>query len=247
MNDTIRALSERKSVRIFNDKPIDEPIKQALFQAALQAPTAGNQTLYTILDITQPARKEKLAELCDHQSFIADAPLVLVFLADCQRWYDIFTVAECAPRHPGAGDLLLATADAVIAAQNVVVAAESFGLGSCYIGDVLEHCEAMRELLCLPNWVVPAAMLVIGYPTLQQTARKKPQRFAPEYIVQKDTYTPATAQMHRDFYLDRAARGGHSDIDWQKEITAFCTRKYQSDFSREMSRSAGVYLSEFIK
>ena len=60
--------------------------------------------------------------------------MVLVFVADCQRWYDGFAAAGCAPRPPREGDLLLAAADAAIAAQNTVVAAESFGLGSCYIG-----------------------------------------------------------------------------------------------------------------
>ena len=92
-------------------------LKNALFQAAMQAPTAGNQMLYTILDITDAALKARLADLCDHQPFIADAPVVLVFVADCQRWYDGFAAAGCAPRPPREGDLLLAAADAAIAAQ----------------------------------------------------------------------------------------------------------------------------------
>ena len=162
-NPTLDALCARKSVRVFTEEPVPQAVKNALFQAAMQAPTAGNQMLYTILDITDAALKARLADLCDHQPFIADAPVVLVFVADCQRWYDGFAAAGCAPRPPREGDLLLAAADAAIAAQNTVVAAESFGLGSCYIGDILENFEDVRSALALPPYAVPAAMLVLGY------------------------------------------------------------------------------------
>jgi len=156
-NPTLDALCARKSVRVFTEEPVPQAVKNALFQAAMQAPTAGNQMLYTILDITDAALKARLADLCDHQPFIADAPVVLVFVADCQRWYDGFAAAGCAPRPPREGDLLLAAADAAIAAQNTVVAAESFGLGSCYIGDILENCEDVRSALALPPYAVPAS------------------------------------------------------------------------------------------
>ena len=85
----------------------------------MQAPTAGNQMLYTILQITDQNLKERLAETCDHQPFIAKAPLVLVFLADFQRWYDAFASAGCHARLPAEGDLMLAVADACIAPRTV--------------------------------------------------------------------------------------------------------------------------------
>ena len=97
------------------------------------------------------------------------APLVLVFCADCKKWYDAYLEAGCTPRTPGVGDLMLAVTDAAIAAQNAVVAAESFGIGSCYIGDIMENCDTQRSLLYLPDYVFPAVMLVFGWPTQQQT------------------------------------------------------------------------------
>lgn len=167
----------------------------------MQAPTAGNQMLYTILQITDQNLKERLAETCDHQPFIAKAPLVLVFLADFQRWYDAFVFAGCHPRLPAEGDLMLAVADACIAAQNSVVAAQSLGIGSCYIGDILEQVEIHRELLDLPDYVMPAAMVVYGYPTDQQQNRKKPERFAPAYIVQENRYHTFSASEHEKMVL----------------------------------------------
>ena len=82
MNPTLKQLADRKSVRIFTDRPIGAEEKTAILRAASDAPTAGCQQLYTILDITEQELKAQLAESCDHQSFIAKAPLVLIFCAD---------------------------------------------------------------------------------------------------------------------------------------------------------------------
>lgn len=147
-NPILQSLFDRKSVRVYEEKPIPAEMKQAILEAAAQAPSAGCQQLYTILDITDPALKEALAESCDHQPFIAKAPLVLVFCADCKKWYDAYLEVGCTPRTPGVGDLMLAVTDAAIAAQNAVVAAESFGIGSCYIGDIMETAPAG---LCVPG------------------------------------------------------------------------------------------------
>ena len=162
MNQTLKELAERKSVRDFTDRPIGPEEKTAILHAAVQAPTAGCQQLYTILDVTDPQLKEKLAESCDHQPFIARAPLVLIFCADAQKWYDAYQFAGCVPRLPGEGDLLLAVDDALIAAQNAVTAAWSLGIGSCYIGDIMEQYALHREILNLPEYVFPAAMVVFG-------------------------------------------------------------------------------------
>ena len=74
-NAILSALTARKSVRVFTGDPITAEERAAILHAAFQAPTAGNQQLYTILDITDPALKATLADLCDHQPFIAKAPL----------------------------------------------------------------------------------------------------------------------------------------------------------------------------
>ena len=137
MNQVIEQLKERKSVRVFTDRQITPEEVSVILEAAVNAPTAGNQQLYTIINVTDKELKEKLAESCDNQPFIATAPLVLIFCADCRKWYNAFLEYSCEPRKPGAGDLLLAVSDANIAAQNAVVAAQSLGIGSCYIGDIM--------------------------------------------------------------------------------------------------------------
>lgn len=240
MNETIQGLLKRKSVRIFTDEPVSAEIKAQLFACAAAAPTAGNQQLYTILDITDQGLKDTLAVTCDNQPFIAKAPVVLIFCADASKWYQGFQHFGCEPRLPGAGDLVLAINDALIAAQNVVVAAHSLGLGSCYIGDIMERCEEHRELLNLPQYVFPAAMLVLGYPTQQQKDREKPQRQPMSMVVRENRYCAFTEDELAQL-LEPAAPGKTT----QERFHAFCQRKYNSDFSREMTRSVETYLADF--
>ncbi|HIX13351.1 MAG TPA: nitroreductase family protein [Candidatus Anaerofilum faecale] len=242
MNPILQSLYARKSVRAFEDRPIPEELKQQILEAAVQTPTAGNQQLYTILDITDPLLKQALSITCDHQPFIAKAPMVLIFCADCKKWLDAYREAGCTPRAPGAGDLLLAVTDAAIAAQNAVVAAESLGIGSCYIGDVMENCERQRELLHLPDYVFPAAMLVFGWPTRQQRERPKPARCPMEQIVHTNAYRCMDGQELRAMLAGRTGAQGFED--W---CAAFCARKYDSDFSREMTRSVEEYLRQFMR
>lgn len=241
MNETIRGLLERKSVRVFTDEPVDKEIKAQLFACAAAAPTAGNQQLYTILDITDQGLKDTLAVTCDNQPFIAKAPIVLIICADASKWYQGFQHFHCDPRAPGAGDLMLAACDAVIAAQNMVTAAHSFGLGSCYIGDIMEKCEEHRKMLKLPKYVFPVAMLVLGYPTQQQKDRQKPERQPLSMVVRENSYQAFTEdELAR--LLEPAEGEGQSVED---RFRAFCQRKYNSDFSREMTRSVEAYLADF--
>lgn len=240
MNDMIKQLYERKSVRVFEDREISAEEKRLILEAATMAPSAGNQQLYTILDITDQELKDQLAKTCDNQPFIAKAKMVLIFCADCQKWYEGFQKAGCQPRKPGVGDLLLAVSDANIAAQNAVTAAWSLGIGSCYIGDVMENCEIHREMLKLPPYVFPAAMLVFGYPTQQQQEREKPERADISSIVHENGYRSMDEAEYQEMFLPSNAAKSYED--WMK---AFCERKFNSDFAREMTRSVGEYLKEF--
>lgn len=242
MNEIMQSLYDRKSVRAFEDRPVPPELKEEILKAAVQAPSAGCQQLYAILDITDQALKDRLAETCDHQPFIGWAPVVLIFCADCKKWWDAYVEAGCHPREPGAGDLLLAVDDALIAAQNAVTAAQSLGLGSCYIGDIMEQCEEHRHLLGLPRWVFPAAMLVMGYPTQQQRDRPKPERFPLKHIVHENTYRPMAGGELREMFEART-----EGQTFEHFLSAFCKRKYDSDFSREMTRSVGEYLRDFAE
>lgn len=246
MNETIENLLQRKSVRVFEDKKISDQEREIIIASAIQAPTAGNQVLYTILDIDDQSVLDALAISCDHQAFIAESKLTLIFCADYQKWYDAFKDVLAIERKPGVGELMLAVSDALIAAQNAVVAAESLGIGSCYIGDIMEAYEYHRELLHLPHYVFPVAMLVFGYPTNQQKQRLKPKRFNEKYIVHKNYYQSMDSQTIKEMFEERASQTPDIPFHYEQWLTAFYNRKFNSDFSREMTRSVNEYIKHFM-
>lgn len=244
MNEVLRQLHDRKSVRVYEDRPVEPEVKRSILEAAIQAPTAGNMALYTILDITDPEKKALLAKSCDDQPFIAKAPMVLIFCADYRRWYDVFREYVDDVRKPDMGDLFLAEADALIAAQNAVVAAHSLGLGSCFIGDITENYEYHKKLLNLPQYVVPAAMLCFGYPTGQQQNRPKPPRHPVEALVHENGYCLDKAAQMPQMLETQQEKSGEALADY---IRRFCQRKWNSDFSVEMSRSCTEMVGDWCE
>lgn len=242
MNQTIQQLYDRKSVRVFTDEPITYDEKQMILTSALQAPTAGNMTLYSILDIQEQSLKDELAKRCDNQPFIAKAPLVLIFLVDFQKWHDIFNAyCEESPKIEEA-DLFLASQDCVIASQNAVVAAQSMGIGSCYIGDIMENFEINRKLLHLPKYALPYSMVVFGKPTQQQKDRIKPKRFELQDIVHTNTYRQKTIEETICMFEKQSEKTGKEFAEY---IKAFANRKFYVDFRKEMNRSAKAMLKQW--
>ena len=243
-NNTLKELSERKSVRAYEDRPIEPEKKRAILEAALQAPTAGNMTLYSIIDVTDQKLKDTLAVTCDNQPFIAKAPMVLVFCADYRKWYDVFCKYEEQVRKPAMGDFMLACDDTLIAAQNAVTAAHSLGIGSCYIGDIMERYETHKELFHLPKYVIPAAMVVFGYPTAQQKERKKPDRVDLNLVVSENEYRRVPVG---EFAAEMKKRQSQEEEAFDRWIKAFCKRKWNSDFSIEMSRSVKAMMDDWME
>ena len=246
MNETIKLLMERKSVRQFVQEPMPREDVEAILNDAVQAPSAGNMALWTIINVTDPEKKAALAKSCDNQPFIATAPMVLVFCADYRRWFEVFKTLDLGEelRIPAEGDFMLATADTIIAAHATVVAADALGYGSCYIGDIIEHCDTQREILGLPEYVKPVCMAVFGKPTQSQIDRKKPPRFRLEDVVHENGYKMQDAD---EMIRMLKERQGLDDEGFDRWIMAFTKRKWNCDFSREMSRSAAQMIEEWCE
>jgi len=253
VNETIRVIQNRRSVRAYRDRPIERDVVDLIINSAMRAPTAGNQMLYSIIEIEDQAIKEKLAKSCDNQPFIAKAPLVLLFLADYQRWFDLFIASDVESyceaegkelRLPGEGDLLLACCDALIAAQTAVIAGESLGIGSCYIGDIMENYEYHQDLLNLPQYAFPITLLCFGYPKAISPAKELTPRLPQEYIHFKDTYRRfdkgALVKMgetrNAQRYFGNASNVGQD----------YYARKFSADFSIEMTRSVKAAIRTWI-
>ena len=245
---------ERKSVRAYHDKPIPEEVKGQVLSAMLRAPTAGNMMLYSVLEIEDQPLKERLSETCDNQPFIAKAPWVLVFLADYARMMAFFEASGVPERciregkpflKPRESDLLLACCDALIAAQTAACAAESLGLGSCYIGDIMENWETHRDLLHLPRYTFPIAMLCFGYPTEQQIRRPQPTRLRQTLIVHKNRYAMPERAVLASLYTGEGFGTFIPKDEAANEGQALYIRKFSAEFSAEMRRSVASMLEDW--
>lgn len=241
-NETLELLRRRRSTRTYSAEPITGDERQAIFHSALRAPTAGGMVLYSIIEVTDQAIKDRLAITCDDQPFISTAPLVLVFVADYQKWTDLFALDE-QPRPCGPGDLLLACCDALIAAQNAVVAAESLGIGSCYIGDILENGEEHAALLALPPHTMPVAMVCFGKP------RRAPEPIAHfgQRLVHENRYERLAPEereaMAAELQRFHAPHGLPDGV--ARYPQAVYRRKIASAFMQEMNRSAVWWLERW--
>jgi nitroreductase len=172
-NETIRLLYERGSCRVFRDQKIPPDTLETVLGAGLHAATGGNLQPYSIIQIEDDEPRRELAKLGE-QAFIGDAPVSLLFCIDyhrLERWARLldapFTAAE-AFRH-----FWIAFQDTTICAQNICTAADALGLGSVYIGTVLEFFPRLREMFQLPNGVFPVVLLSLGYPGAKIPVKRK--------------------------------------------------------------------------
>lgn len=249
MNDTIKSIKDRVSLRNYKDKDISKEDLDVILDSAMQAPTAGNMMLYSILVIKDQDTKDILSKSCDNQPFIAKAPVILVFLADQQKWFDYYikeNVKEYSEKvgidfeAPQESDLMIACEDALIAAQNSVIAAESLGIGSCYIGDIIENYELHRDLLGLKDWTFPITMLCLGYYE-DDYNRVHRNRFDKKFIVFEEKYRQLSHDELDEMFEERAqfyVKSNKYEADNYAQM--FYAKKSGAKFSKEMARSVRI-------
>lgn len=251
--DVLEVIEARSSTRKFAQDPLTDEQRSAVLHAATRAPSAGAMMMYSIIDIRNQETLNQLAVLCDDQPFIATAPWALVFVVDYAKWIDLFEHAGCfepsfveqtgkSPRRaPGMGEFAIAAQDAVIAAQTAVIAAEAVGLGSCYIGDVVENAEAVGRLLDLPPYTLPLSMLVLGVPAKERPATPHPV----ENIVMAERYRRADAATMDKQVAEMDAMFRPHAREAGERVRDIYTRKHTSPFMAEMGRSMGRWFKNW--
>ena len=247
MNKVIETINNRVSLRRYKDIPISNEHLDIILNSAIKAPTAGNMMMYSIVKIKDSKTKERLSVTCDNQPFIKNAPVVLIFLADVNKWFKYFELCGIEDiKSPGLNDLMLGVNDALIAAQNAVIAAESLGIGSCYIGDIMENYEIHKELLNLPKYTFPACMLTLGYypDDYKRTFR---DRFNSDFVVFDEVYKNLNDDELKDMFSNKENNFPKTNPFNAKNFGELIyKRKTSSDFSIEMDRSIKENIKYFI-
>ena len=172
-NETLKLLFERSSCRRFSEQKIPEDVLETVLEAGTHAATAGNLQPYSIIKVEKNENKKKLADMCE-QSFIGAAPVLLLFCLDLhrnERWAKLETAPYTATssfRH-----FWVSFQDTIICAQNICTAADSMGLGSVYIGTVIDKPAELKTLFKLPEGVFPVVLVCLGYPVTRPKVAEK--------------------------------------------------------------------------
>ena len=253
-NETLNLIKNRRSIRVYNPKLLTQEEIDNIILGAMRAPTAGNLMMYSIIHVADQNLKDKLVKTCDNQPHIAKAPLVLLFLADMQRWWDYFKLSKVEEKcdeigkkfqTPQESDLLLACCDALIAAQNSVIAAEALGIGSCYIGDIMENYEIHREMFDLPKWVFPITLICFGYPKGDKNKIPLTTRFPRKFIQFKDKYYRLSENDFKAMLKDEKRKITVKEAENMGQ--QLYLGKLGADYSVEMRRSVKAALKEWLK
>jgi FMN reductase (NADPH) len=175
VNKTIDLLLSHRSVRKFKDQNLTEEQIKVIVESAQAASTSSFIQAYSIIGVTDSKKKEKLAQLAGDQDYVANNGHFFVFCADLFRHTVIEDMenAKLTKTLETTEKFMVSVIDASLAAQNATIAAESMGLGICYIGGIRNHCEEVGEVLKLPKRVIPLFGLAVGVP--DQHPDKKPR------------------------------------------------------------------------
>lgn len=155
---------EHKTIRKYKDQKIEKSILDKILNAGIRASTTGNMQVYSIVVSTDNNIKQALWECHFKQNMVLQAPTILTFCADFNRFNKWCENRKAEPGYDNFLSFYTASIDALLAAQNVALAAENEGLGICYLGTTTYNARKIIEILNLPKHVVPVTTLVVGYP-----------------------------------------------------------------------------------
>jgi nitroreductase len=160
----IDTLLNHRSIRKYKPKAIPNEILEKVLLAGTRASTTGNMQVYSMVVTSKPEIKEKLWEAHFKQTMVKEAPVVITFCADFNRFNKWCEQRKAVPGYDNFLSFMTAAIDALLVSQNVAVAAEDHGLGICYLGTTTYMAEKIIDILDLPRGVVPVTTLVVGYP-----------------------------------------------------------------------------------
>ncbi|AZB40976.1 oxygen-insensitive NADPH nitroreductase [Bacillus sp. FJAT-42376] len=242
MNSTIETILKHRSIRQFEDRPLTDEQISLLVKAAQAASTSSNIQAYSIIGVKNPAAKEKLAELAGGQSYVAHNGHFFVFCADLYRHQKIGEMEnmDVTESLESTEKFMVALIDAALAAQNTAVAAESMGLGICYIGGLRNNLPEVAKVLKTPERVIPLFGMAIGYP--DQNPDVKP-RLPFEHLYFEEQYDTDPAEYEKQlneynetvssYYKERT--GGERSDTWTGQM------------AQMLSHPQRMYMKEFVE
>lgn len=242
MNQLIETILNHRSIRKYEDKPLtDEQIK-IIVKSAQAAATSSYVQAYTIIGVKDIEKKKKLAQLAGDQPYVEKNGHLLVFCADLHRHELVAEMenVDVSQALETTECFMIALIDAALAAQNAALAAESLGLGICYIGGLRNNLVEVSEVLRIPKHVIPLFGMTIGYPA--NISDKKP-RLPFEHIYHEDEYQSDTSILKEQLkaYNDTITQYYTERTNGKRQDT------WTSQMATRFSNPKRLYMNEYVQ
>ena len=232
-------LNQHRTIRKYTHQQIDPELLNKLLETACRASNTGNMQAYSIVVTTDSELKNQLSPAHFNQPMITNAPVVLTFCADFNRFTKWCQQRDAEPGYDNFQSFMATAIDALIAAQTFCIAAESVGLGICYLGTTTYNARDIIDTLKLPKLVVPITTITVGYP---DGLSDQTDRLPLNAVVHSETYKDYSKEdidhtyfekENSDFYKQFVSENKKetlaqvfTDIRYSKKNNEFFTEKF---------------------
>ncbi|HPQ94178.1 MAG: oxygen-insensitive NADPH nitroreductase [Thiothrix sp.] len=228
MNAVMQAMRNHRSIRRFTAEPIAPETLRELIRSGQSAPSSSFIQAYSVIRVSNPEHRARIADAAGGQPWIREAAEFLVYCADLYRINHLCEQQGLGTLAGRTEHFLAASVDVALMAQNVLLAAESIGLGGVFIGGIRNDPALVSELLGLPERVYPVFGMCLGYPA--QAIEVKP-RLPVEVVLHEGHYQTAQVPEQvaaydaaiRDYYQSRSSNRKVSD--WSAQTAAAVQKK----------------------
>ena len=198
--ETLKTLLEHKTIRNYKSDPIDDKVLDKILEAGFRASTTGNMQVYSVIVTKDEEKRKELCKLHFNQKMVEQAPVLLTFCADFNRFNKWCRQRKAEPGYDNFLSFFTAAIDALLVSQNVAVAAEDFGLGICYLGTTTYQADKLIDFFDLPEGVVPVTTVVVGYPAENPD---QVDRLPAKGVVHYEKYTDYTPKDIDEIYAEK--------------------------------------------
>jgi len=221
--NVIEQIHQHRSIRKYKSDPVSEDIIDKILNAGIRTSSSGNMQTYSIIITRDPDLRKQLLEPHYHQSMVVDAPVLLTFCADFHRMRRWLNISDAPDNFDNYFSFMVGAIDAILVSQTVALAAESLGLGICFLGSTFANADQIGRILNLPKNVIPVTGLSLGYPAEDPDLR---DRLPASGLIHKEKYQSIKDNGIRKIYQER------EKIGW--------LRYMQSKRLKELAQEHGV-------
>ena len=236
-NHTLETILSHRSVRCYKEQPIPDSVMEQVLHAATRASTTGNMQRYSIIVNQEEEMKKKIAPAHFNQPAVTSAAAVLTFCADFRRFNQWCRYRDAEPGYDNLQSFMWAVVDAVAATQNACLAAESLGLGICYMGTVTYNAHELIKIYGLPEGVVPVTCITMGYPAEEPSMA---DRLPLDGVVHYERYSDYDSNRIDRIYAEREASPETARLLKENDLPnlarIFTERRYKAEDNVAFSR-----------